>query len=157
MPILTSLILYFAPEILEIQALHRAGECANEIYSSDCELFNMSLSTAKFFSEWKDAILSPVFKKGNRDLFSNFHGNTLLPLLSKVLKKCVARRLVEFISHHLFALQHSFRHSLSCTTQLLCVLLDTGKALESGHEIDVLYLDLTRVFDTVCHSHLLCK
>ena len=80
-----------------------------------------------------------------------------MPILSKVIEKWVARRLVQFISQRLFALQHSYRHGLSCTTQLVCVLHDIGKALDSGHEIDVLYLDLTRAFDTVCHSRLLCK
>ena len=88
-------------------------------------------------------------------MFSNYRGISLLPILSKVLEKCVARRLVDFINSRLFSLQHSFRHGLSCTTQLLGVLHDIGRSLDRGVEIDVIYLDLTRAFDTVCHSRLL--
>ena len=87
-------------------------------------------------------------------------GISLLPILSKVLEKCVARRLIDFIDFidsRLFSLRHSFRHGLSCTTQLLCVLHDIGRSLDRGVEIDVIYLDLTRAFDTVCHSRLLLK
>lgn len=132
-------------------------ECATEIHSSVCELFNLSLSSGKFITEWKDANISPVFKKGSKSMFSNYRGISLLPILSKVLEKCVARKLVDFIDSRLFALQHSFRHGLSCTTQLLCVLHDIGRSLDRGDEIDVIYLDLTRAFDTVCHSRLLLK
>ena len=81
-------------------------------------------------------------------LDGNIEGTSisLLPILSNVAEKCV-----EFISNRLFALQHGLRHSLSSTTQFLCVLHDIGKALDSGHEIDVIYLDLSRS----CHRYRL--
>ena len=90
-------------------------------------------------------------------LFSNYWGISLLPILSKVLERCVAHRLVNFTSDRLYSLQHSFRKGLSSTTQLLSVLYDIGRALDRGAEIDLIYLDITRAFDTVCHFHLLRK
>ena len=92
-----------------------------------------------------------------RTFFTNYRGISLLPILSKVLERCVARRIVSFTSDRIYHLQHSFRKGLSCTTQLLAVLHKVGKILDKGDEIDIVYLDLTRAFDTVCHAHLLQK
>ena len=132
-------------------------ECAEVIASSVCDLFNLSLSTGKFFTEWKDANIIPLFKKGKRTFFNNYRGISLLSILSKVLERCVARRIVSFTQDRIYHLQHGFRNGHSCTTQLLAVLYAIGKALDNGDEIDIVYLDLTRAFDTVCHVHLLQK
>ena len=42
-------------------------------------------------------------------------------------------------------------------TQLLNVFHDLGRALDSGNEIDLLYLDFAEDFDSVSHSKLLFK
>ena len=116
-----------------------------------------SVSTGKFFTEWNDANIIPLFKKGKRTFFNNYRGIFLLPILSKVLERCAARRIVSFTQDRIYHLQHSFRNGGSCTTQILAVLHAIGKALDNGDEIDVVYLDLNRAFDTVCHVHLLQK
>ena len=54
-------------------------------------------------------------------------------------------------------LQHGFRKRRSCVTQLLGVLHDVGKALDSGHETDMIYLDFSKAFDSVSHQNLLLK
>ena len=75
-----------------------------------------------------------------------------------MLVRCVSRRIVSFTRHRIYHNQSSFRnHGISCTTQLLAVLRAIGKTLDNGNEIDVVHLDLTRAFDTVCHVHLLQK
>ena len=56
-------------------------ECAEEIAYSVCNLFNLLLSSGVFFSEWKDANLAPLFKKGKHARFVNYRGISLLPIL----------------------------------------------------------------------------
>ena len=120
-------------------------ECAEVIANSVCEHFNLSLSTGKFFTEWKDANIIPLFKNGKRTFFNNYRDISLLPILSKVLEWCIARRIVSFTQDRIYHLQHSFRNDLSCAAQLLAVLHAIGKALDNGDEIDVVYLDLILV------------
>ena len=48
--------------------------------------------------------------------------------------------------------QYGFRPGHSCETQLVCVLDDWTSALESGKQVDVIYLDLQKAFDKVPHS-----
>ena len=53
--------------------------------------------------------------------------------------------------------QHGFRPGHSCETQLIHVLDDWTFALESGKQVDVIYLDLQIAFDKVPHARLLSK
>ena len=54
-------------------------------------------------------------------------------------------------------MQHGFREGLSCTTQLIEVFHEIGCALDKGLEIDLIYLDFSKAFDSVCHAKLLSK
>nr|VZI26358.1 unnamed protein product [Spirometra erinaceieuropaei] len=53
--------------------------------------------------------------------------------------------------------QHGFRRGRSCLSNLLaCLNILTG-ALEEGFEVDVVYIDFRKAFDTVAHQRLLHK
>ena len=53
--------------------------------------------------------------------------------------------------------RHGFRSGRSCTTQLLSVIETWTDQLEKGMDIDVLYFDFSKAFDTVPHRRLLSK
>ena len=53
--------------------------------------------------------------------------------------------------------QHGFRKQRSCVTQLIEVLDDLTEMLDEGMDIDILYLDFRKAFDTVPHARLLSK
>ena len=46
-------------------------------------------------------------------------------------------------------MQHSFVSGRSCMTQLIEVFEEIGRQLDSGKQIDVLYLDMSKAFDKV--------
>ena len=54
-------------------------------------------------------------------------------------------------------MQHGFGRGRSCVTQLLTFLHDLGASLDAGNEIDVIYLDFSKAFDSVPHGKLLHK
>ena len=132
-------------------------ECSNEIAPSLTALFNKSLTLSKVPQEWKEANVVPVPKKGDVDLISNYRPISLLSLVSKLLEQIVHVHVSEFVESSLSNLQHGFRKRRSCVTQLLGVLHDVGKALDSGQEADVIYLDFSKAFDSVSHKNLLLK
>jgi len=53
--------------------------------------------------------------------------------------------------------QFGFMAGRSCTTQLLHVLDYITKHLDSGHSVDVIYLDFQKAFDSVPHQRLIYK
>ena len=46
--------------------------CARELTPSLCALFNLSLAEGKLPTEWKDALVVPVHKKGKKEDVTNY-------------------------------------------------------------------------------------
>ena len=53
--------------------------------------------------------------------------------------------------------QHGFRKNRSCETQLIGLIDDLSKGLDSNTQIDALLLDLSKALDKVHHTSLLKK
>nr|VZI20966.1 unnamed protein product [Spirometra erinaceieuropaei] len=53
--------------------------------------------------------------------------------------------------------QHGFRRGRSCLSNLLACLEISTRALEEGFEVDVVYIDFRKSFDTVLHQRRLHK
>ena len=122
-------------------------------------IFNKSLSEGYVPSQWKVAEVTAIFKKGNKNLTNNYRPVSLTSVLCKTLESFVTDTLQNYMeSNNFFSeCQHGFRKHRSCVTQLLEVMNDFTKLLDSGNNIDVLYLDFSKAFDTVPHERLLAK
>ena len=57
------------------------------------------------------------------------------------------------ISQH----QHGFQRGLSCETQLITVIHEWESVLNIHGQVDVIFLDFAKAFDTVPHERLLLK
>ncbi len=75
------------------------------------------------------------------------------------MEKLIRNTVVEHMeSNRLFTThQYGFRKGYSCNTQLLEALEDWTEAIELKKEVDILYIDLRKAFDTVPHQRLLKK
>ncbi|CAB4029272.1 Hypothetical predicted protein, partial [Paramuricea clavata] len=131
--------------------------CSEVIAPSLTVIFELSLQQGVFPSEWKSANVVPIPKKGDAHEVTNYRPVSLLSQVSKVLERLIFRQVSSFIKDSLYDIQHGFRCNRSCVTQLLNVFHDLGRALDSGNEIDLLYLDFAKAFDSVSHSKLLFK
>ena len=61
---------------------------------------NLSLSSGIFPDDMTIARVIPLYKAGDKDLFTNYRPVSLLPQFSKVLEKIYYSRLDKFISKH---------------------------------------------------------
>jgi hypothetical protein len=130
---------------------------ADEIAPSLCILFNMSLSIGVVPAKWKFANSTPVFKKDDPTITSNYRPISLLCVISKVLERCVFNHCYHHFSPSFYQVQQGFLKGKSTTTQLLEVYHDILDSVASGNEVDVIYLDLSKAFDKVHHNLLLLK
>ena len=87
----------------------------------------------------------------------NYRPISLLCILSKVLERCIFTRLINHLSSSLSSWQHGFVTGRSTVTQMLCFLHRIGQALDNSLQSEIVYLDLSKAFDTVSHSLLLQK
>ena len=103
--------------------------------------------------------MSPIFKKGDKKQAENYRPVSLTCVVCKVLESIVRNKLMFHMeSNNLFSKdQFGFRSGYSCVTQLLHVLEEWSKALDSQQSIDVIYLDFRKAFDTLTHSRLANK
>ena len=69
--------------------------CAPCISNSLCAIFNKSLYLGKVPAAWKLANIIPIPKSGLPGEVSNYRPISLLPIVSKVMERCVYNRLIE--------------------------------------------------------------
>ena len=110
-------------------------------------------------TEWKQAIICPIYKKGCRSDPMNYRPIALLPIFSKVMESIVADALIaHFETENLITeTQHGFRHLRSCITNLLIAREEWTKSVDNGYPADVIYVDFSKAFDRVNHVILLQK
>ena len=132
-------------------------ECSNELAPSLCRIFNMSLSTGVVPDSWKEANVVPIHKKGNTECVTNYRPISLLCILSKILERCIFDRVYPELIEHFHNLQHGFIKGRSTTTQMLHYVHVLNEILDHRGQIDVLYLDFSKAFDSVSHSLLIHK
>ena len=84
-------------------------------------IFAKSLKTHQVPEDWKQALISPIYKKGDRDCPSNYRPISLTCICSKLVEHIVTSSMITHLKRHniLYHLQHGFRHGRSCETQIL--------------------------------------
>ena len=129
------------------------------ISSSLCKLFNHSLSSGRFPSDWKLSNVTPVYKSGDKSLISNYRPISLLSIPSKLLERIVHRRLLHHLLDNSFLSprQFGFRPGSSTQEALLTATHDWHRCLDRGLSTAALFLDLSKAFDRVPHGKLLCS
>lgn len=122
-------------------------------------LFNCSFQTGVVPDNLKLARVIPTFKKGAREVISNYRPISLLSVFHKILERLMYIRLIDFLEKYelLFDCQFGFRTNHSTSHAILLITDKIQKAIESKHYSCGLFLDLSKAFDTVDHSILLEK
>ena len=120
--------------------------------------FNTSLTSGKFPTTWKTAIVRPLLKKPNAALeFKNYRPVSNLAFLSKVLEKLAMDQVIKYCdSNNLLPVyQSAYRKYHSCETGLVKLTNDILWNMENGKVTSLCAIDLSAAFDTVDHSVLL--
>ena len=132
-------------------------ELAEEIAPIIQILFERSLQTGKLPADWCHALVTPIFKKGDKSSDANYRPISLTCILCKVLEYIMASQVVEHMNSHdlLYDLQHGFREKRSCETQLTMMVEELARS--ACKQTDLILLDFSKAFDKVNHAKLLWK
>ena len=131
---------------------------AFSIASPLTHIFNLSLSSGIFPSDWKLSHIVPIPKtKSPSSSPSDYRPISLLPIISKVLERHVFNFLSDFCTQHnlLSDSQYGFRSGFSTISALLSVTNDWFSLLDSHNSVCAVFFDLRKAFDSVPHQLLL--
>ena len=122
-------------------------------------LFNCSLHNTKFPSAWKNSIITPIYKSGDKLKIDNWRPINNLCVPGKLLEKCVYRRIEEYMEKNNFLCknQHGFRKGKGTDTAVMELARKLFTEINANNTSSVLFLDYSRAFNTVDHSILLRK
>ena len=122
-------------------------------------IYQYSVDTGSLSSDWRDANISPVFKKGDRHLAENHRPVSLTSIKCKLLEHILCSQILKHFEQFnvLTKLNHGLRSGFSTETQLLVTLQDLLKSFDKKIQMDVAILDFSKAFDTVPHDKLLYK
>ena len=120
-------------------------------------LFDISFSTGQLPSDWKLANVVPVHKKGDKSNVENYRPISLTSLIMKVMEKYNRDEIYCKCMHLINDKQHGFLPQKSCTTQLLTVVDDIAQSINLQDDVDIIYFDFAKAFDTMCHDMVLHK
>ncbi len=107
-------------------------------------LFRLCLATGRVPSQWKSAIIAPIFKAGDPSAPANYRPISLTSATCRLFETFLKEAIEDHLEkNHLISKdQHGFRKSRSTVTQLLQATNDWTLALESGQPTDVIYTSI---------------
>ena len=122
-----------------------------------CTIFNTSLKSGQVPTQWKQGIVTAIFKKGRKCLASNYRAVTLTSIVCKLLEDLITEEIMKHLisNNRQDKGQHGFTPKRSTVTNLIQALNIWTEALAHGFPVDVIYLDFEKAFDKVPHERLL--
>jgi len=132
-------------------------KCADTLAMPLLAIFNKSLKTGIFPSNWKKSYLTPIYKSGGKSDISNYRGIAILSAIPKLFEKIVCDKVNEVLTLNYHDEQHGFMKNRSINSNLMIYTKFIFDAMENNNQVDSIYTDLSKVFDSVDHKILLKK
>jgi hypothetical protein len=120
-------------------------------------LFNRSLSLGIFPEIWKSGHIIPILKKGDKNDVSNYRPICILSAIPKLFESIVLNKITTQISSLITPYQHGFVSRKSTLTNLSIYNEFLVQILSERGQVDSVYTDFSKAFDSVCHNILLQK
>lgn len=118
-------------------------------------IFNKSLTEGVFPSAWKISRVMPIFKSGNPADVANYRPISGLPLLGKLFESIVLKQIERSFLTTLSIDQHGFFPGRSTATSHVVFVSYLHAAFELGNQVDVIYTDFSKAFDSIDHNALI--
>lgn len=123
-------------------------------------IYSKSIVSETLPSEWKNAIVVPIYKgKGDKCKAINYRPVSLTCVGCRILERIINDHITNFLNENelMHKTQYGFERNKSTVTQMVECMDDWTKAMDSRIPVDVIYIDVSKAFDTVVHRTLLQK
>jgi hypothetical protein len=134
-------------------------QCSTILAKPISLLINNSFRTGKFPDLLKLSNVHLVFKKEDPRDINNYRPIVILSSISKIFETAVAMRLMTHLEKNklLKYNQFGFRKGRNTLSAIFELLIDVVKSIDLSRNAIAAFCDLSRAFECVNHSLLLCK
>ena len=122
-------------------------------------IFTASLQQGKIPQDWKKALVTPIFKKGDQTNPTNYRPVSLTSICSKLLEHIIHSNATSHLNacNIISDNQYGFCKRRSAELQLIRTIHDFAYNLNDRKQTDAMLLDFCKAFDKVPHRHLKLK
>jgi hypothetical protein len=130
-----------------------------EISGPLAAIYTKSFLTNDIPSDWKEANVTPVFKKGAKSEPTNHRPLALTSIPGKIMESIIKDDIVNHLDTQnlIKPSQHGFTKNRSCATNLLEFFEKVCQIFDDGDSVDLIYLDYAKAFDKVPIKRLIIK
>ena len=130
-----------------------------EICKSLTLIINQMIETGIYPENFKIAKITPIHKKGDKNVISNYRPISLLPTLSKVFERVIHKQLYSYFNNENLLAEQQYGFRAKHSTELAAIkLVDfVNHEMDIGNTPVTIFLDLSKAFDTLNFDILLSK
>ena len=120
------------------------------------QLFKSIWKVGRVPQEFKDASIKHLFKnKGKKIICDNSRGISLLSIAGKILARVILNRIIVYLIDDIYPeSQCGFRSGRGTIDMIFAIRQVAEKVRERNHELYMVFVDLTKAFDTVNRNAL---
>lgn len=112
-------------------------------------IYELVWTTEDFPSDWKEAIIIKIPKKGDKKICNNWRGISLLPAVFKIFNQIILDRIAEALDKNIRNTQAGFRPGRSCIDQINTVRILIEQAAEFNATMYLTFVDYEKAFDAL--------
>ena len=120
-------------------------------------LINMCIMASTFPSRLKNAEVTPIYKKGDNMLKSNYRPVSVLTCISKIFERVLLDQMNNHMEPMFSPEMSGFRKGHNCEHVLMKFTSDVYQSLDNGESTGAVLTDLSKAFDSLPHSLLVAK
>jgi hypothetical protein len=104
--------------------------------------------------QWKESIILPIYKKGDKNDCNNYRRIFLLSTAYKVLSNILLARLTPYVNEIIGDHQCGFRRNRSSMDQIFYIRQILEKKCEYNGTVHQLFIDFKKAYDSITREVL---